>query len=73
MTVMEIKTELKNLIEQENDPGVLKAIRTLLKKTRIDSRLKDTLTSRALKSDEDIKEGRLLSREEMERETNDLL
>ena len=70
---MEIKTELKHLIEQETDPGVLKAIRTLLKKTRIDIRLQDKLTSRSLKSEEDIKEGRFLSREEMERETDDLL
>lgn len=73
MTVIEIKSELKRLIEQENDPGILKAIRTLLKKTSLDQTLKEKLTARALKSNEDIKEGRILNRKEMEKETDDLL
>lgn len=73
MNVIGIKEELIKLIEEENDPGVLKAISTLLKKTSLDPVLKSKLSSRALKSNEDIDAGRLLSREDMERETDELL
>lgn len=73
MTTIELKAEIKKLIEKENDPGILKAIRTLLKKTSLDSDLKEKLTSRALKSNEDINAGRLYTRKEIENETDDMI
>ncbi len=60
-----IKTQLKKLIDEEQDVSVLKAIRILLQKTNSEIILKQKLTSRALKSESDIKEGRLLSKREI--------
>jgi len=73
MGVLELKTELQKMIEQENDISILKALRTLLEKTRLDPVLKEKLTSRALKSENDIKAGRLLSKDEMIKRTDDHL
>ncbi|MCG8321603.1 MAG: hypothetical protein MI921_19020 [Cytophagales bacterium] len=70
MKVLDIKTQLQKMIEQENDIHVLEAIRTLLQKTRLNPVLKDKLTSRAMRSDEDIKAGRILTKEEVIRRTN---
>lgn len=60
-----IKTELKQLIEKENDTRILDAIRTLLTKTSLDSELKSKLSNRALKSENDIKEGRVFTKDEI--------
>jgi hypothetical protein len=68
MTAIQIKEELKVLIEQERDKSVLKAIRTLLVKTGLDETLKKKLTFRAMQSNEEIAQGIFLSREEMESE-----
>ena len=73
MGVAELKRELQKMIEQENDINILKALRTILEKTRLDPVLKEKLTSRALKSEEDIKAGHLLSKEELIIHTNDHL
>lgn len=73
MTAIELKKELKALIDQEADTGILEAIKTLLKRTSREEEWKEKLTSRALKSREDIKAGRLLSREEVEEQTDDLV
>lgn len=67
-----IKTEQKELIEQERDLSVLKAIKAFLKKTTIDTVLREKLTQRAIKSEKDIKEGRTMSREEVIKKTNKL-
>jgi len=64
MNTIEIKTELQQMIEQEKDMGILEAIRTILQKTRLDPVLKEKLTERALRSEKDISEGRLWSKEE---------
>ncbi len=45
------------MIDNESDPQTLEAIKTLLKKSKIDPILKEKLSSRALKSEENIKEG----------------
>lgn len=66
MKVKDIKTELFQLIEKESDPHVLEAIRTLLRKSSLDPTLKQKLTSRALKSEKDIEEGRVYERSEAE-------
>ncbi len=73
MSAIAIKTELKELIEKEMDLSILKAIKTLLKKTTLDTVLRDKLTNRAIRSEEDIKEGRVLSRAEIIRQTDKLI
>ena len=70
MGTVELRKELKGLIEKENDRSILEAIKTLLKKTRPDSTLKDKLTSRAAKSEEDITAGRVMDRQEFEQKLN---
>lgn len=70
MSAMAIKTELKELIELERDLSILKAIKALLKKTTLDSVLREKLTQRAIRSEEDIKEGRVLNRAEIIRQTD---
>jgi hypothetical protein len=69
MSTTEIKTELQQMIERENDVSILEAIRTILQKTNLNPLLKEKLTERALKSEKDIAEGRLLTKEEMQRRT----
>lgn len=69
MSAIEIKTELQKMIEQEKDMSILEAIRTILQKTRLNPMLKEKLTERALKSEKDITEGRLLSKEEIQQRT----
>ena len=65
MSAVEIKIELQQMIEDENDISILEAIRTILLKTGLNPVLKEKLTLRALKSEEDIKAGRVFSKEEM--------
>lgn len=67
MNTPDIKSELKELIDQEADINVLEAIKTLLKKASLNPVLQEKLTSRALKAHQDIKEGRTMSREEIEK------
>ena len=55
MEPIDIKEELRTLIEKENDLHILEAIKTLLVKSSLDPILKEKLTSRALKAEEDIK------------------
>jgi hypothetical protein len=64
-----LKTEIKTLIENESDVEVLEAIYTLLQKTSLDPELKIRLTARALRSEEDLREGRIYDREEVIRRT----
>jgi hypothetical protein len=66
MKAVDIKTELRELIEKETDRSILEAIKTLLKKSSLNPVLKQQLTSRALKADEDIAAGRVLDRKELE-------
>lgn len=73
MSAGTIKTELKELIEQEKDLSILKAIKALLKKTTLDAIMREKLTQRAIQSEEDIKKGRVLSRAEMIKKTDKLI
>lgn len=70
MSTVEIKTELQRMIEQETDVNVLKAIRTILHKTSLNPILRDKLTSRALKSEDDIRSGRVFNKEEVIKRTS---
>jgi hypothetical protein len=69
MSTIEIKTELQQMIERENDMRILEAIRTILQKTSLNPMLKEKLTERALKSEKDIVEGRLLGKEKIQQRT----
>ena len=70
---IDIKSELKQLIERESDASILQAIRTLLTKTSLDSVLKEKLTKRALQSEADIAAGHFFGKEEMMKRTTDYL
>ena len=70
MQAIDIKTELRTLIENETDNSILEAIKTLLQKSSLNPVLKEKLTSRALKSEKDIAAGRVMSREELEQKLN---
>jgi hypothetical protein len=73
MRTTDIKTELRALIEKETDNSILQAIYTLLKKSSLDPKLKEKLTARALKSEEDIAAGRVMNRQELEQKLNERL
>ncbi|MDH5399180.1 MAG: hypothetical protein OEX02_13595 [Cyclobacteriaceae bacterium] len=62
MRAVDIKQELRDLIERENDLHILEAIKTLLMKSSLNPALKEKLSSRALKSEQDIMQGRVYSR-----------
>jgi hypothetical protein len=66
MKVVDIKQELRSLIDQEKDLHILEAIKTLLQKSSLNPVLKEKLTSRALQSEKNIKEGNVYTRAEME-------
>jgi len=65
MSTIELKSELQRLIEEETDVNVLTALLTLLQKTSLNPVLKEKLTIRALKSEEDIKANRVFTIEEV--------
>ncbi|MEX0812391.1 MAG: hypothetical protein WD048_09245 [Chitinophagales bacterium] len=65
MSALELKEELRLLIESEEDVEVLEALFTLLKKSKA-SVLKRKLSDRAKRSNQQIKNGAFLSREDME-------
>ncbi len=73
MEKVDIKIELQALIEKETDNSILEAIGTLLRKSNLDPTLKQKLTSRALKSEEDIAAGRVMDRKELEQKLNSRL
>ena len=73
MASADIRLELKQLIEQEQDVSVLQAIKTLLSKQYLDSSLKSKLSSRALKAEKNIKDGAVLSPDEMQERTGQFL
>ncbi len=66
MRALDIKEEIRSLIEKEDNLHVLELIKDVLTKYKINPDLKERLTSRALKSEEDIKFGRVFSKEELE-------
>jgi len=70
MNAIDLKTELKQLIDSEQDISILQSFATLLRKTRMDKTLKRKLTERALNSEEDILSGNVYSRESLENRLN---
>ena len=70
MKAINLKSELIQLIEEERDESILKAIKTLLQKTGLDATLKEKLTNRALQSEKEILSGKLLSKADIIRQTD---
>jgi len=64
METTTFKEELKQRIDLEDNPVILKAIKDLLFPEENDPTYKEKLISRALKADEDIKAGRVYTSEE---------
>lgn len=73
MKATDIKQELRTLIDKEKDLHILEAIKTLLVKSRLDPVLKEKLTTRAFKAEEDIQSGKVYTREEFEKELDNRL
>ena len=73
MSTLEIKQELVQLIQAEEDSSVLEAIHELLthKEEETDPVLKEQMISRALKAEEDIKAGRVYTSEEFKNKVNE--
>lgn len=61
METVKIKEELHAMINQESDVKILEAILSILQKTTLDPVLREKLTTRALKSEEAIAEGKVIS------------
>jgi hypothetical protein len=73
MKTIDIKQELRALIEKEQDLHILEAIKTLLVKSSLDPVLKEKLTSRALKAEEDIQADKVYTRKEFEKKLDNRL
>lgn len=69
MATSVIKSQLHKLIDEEQDMSLLKAIKTLLSKNALNPELKEKLTKRALKSEEDIKNAKVYTLEQVKRKT----
>lgn len=70
MSTVELKSELLRMIEVETDVNILKAIHTILEKTSLNPVLRQRLTSRALKSESDVAEGRVFGEDDVVNRTN---
>lgn len=57
------------MTDNETDERILQEIKSILQKTNLDQVLKDKLTSRALKSEKAIKEGRVLTIDQVKTRT----
>ncbi|MFN3803074.1 hypothetical protein [Belliella pelovolcani] len=73
MKALDIKEEIQSLIEKEDNLQILELIKDVLIKYKNNSDLKERLTARALKSEEDIKVGRVFSKEELEMKFEEVL
>jgi hypothetical protein len=68
-----LKEEIKQRIDGEDNPEVLKAIADLLFSKENDPIYREKLISRALKADEDIKAGRVYTSEEFKSKLDEAL
>jgi hypothetical protein len=69
MEAVKIKEELHAMINQESDVKILEAILAILQKTTLDPILRQKLTNRALKSEESISQGKVISLTEVKLRT----
>ena len=70
MKEIDIKTELKDLIDQETNLSLLETVKALFTKGDFDPSIEKEMISRALKSEQDIEEGRVCTIEEAEARLN---
>ncbi len=70
MNVSVIRHRLQEMINEQEDKKVLEAIYTLLQKTGLNPILKEKLSKRAKKAEEDITENRTFTKEEVIEKTN---
>ncbi len=68
LTLEEKREEIKKLIDEQEDTRLLDEIRQLLKPVS-NPILREKLTARALRSEEDIKHGRIFTVEEVRKNT----
>ena len=73
MKTVDIKAELKDLIDQETNLSLLEAVKVLLAQGEYDVAVEKEMVSRALKSEEDIKEGRVFDVDEADARLNSRL
>ncbi|MBS1486578.1 MAG: hypothetical protein JST43_03245 [Bacteroidetes bacterium] len=69
-TLVQQKKELVQLIQSTDDVQILESIKNILKENEHDRLMKERLIAGALKSQEDIKNGRLFSKDEVIKITN---
>lgn len=67
---MDIKTEIKTLIDAETNHKKLERVRNVLLDMSTEQVLRDKLLNRASLAEKDIQEGRVYSREEIESRLN---
>lgn len=72
METSTLKEELKQKIDLENDPIVLKTIQDLLFPEENDPAYKEAILSMILQAEEDIKAGRTYTSEEFKAKLDDL-
>lgn len=73
MNTLEMKQELKRLIESESNPDILSSLYEILNKSAGKAEvLRAKLISRAQQANEDIANNRIMNREDIERRTDDL-
>jgi hypothetical protein len=70
MKTKDIKTELKSLIDQETNLRLLETVKALFKQRDFDPSIEKEMISRALESEQDIKEGKVYTIDEAESELN---
>jgi len=70
MKTIDIKTELKSLIDQETNLSLLETVKALFKQRDFDPSIEKEMVSRAIKSEQDIKEGIVYTIDEAEAELN---
>jgi CO dehydrogenase/acetyl-CoA synthase beta subunit len=64
-SLSQLKEEIKELIIQEEDIKILEEVKSMLAQKHPDPVMKEWMTERALKAEEDIKEGRVYTAEEV--------
>ncbi len=70
MKTIDIKTELKSLIDQETNLILLETVKALFKQKDFDPSIEKEMISRALESEQDIKEGKVYTIDEADSELN---
>ena len=73
MDTISIKEELKQLIDMENDPVLLQAIKELLNPPPMDPLLREKLISRSQKAIDDYKAGRVYTHEDVTQSLNRII